>query len=156
VPQCASEQHYSLLPQALVFPLMARESKLIQYQAVVLELLKQGLSLRQIAAKPNMPSATTIQDWATEDPSGFGDQYARARQAGLDAMAEKILDIANDKKRDPNCRRVEVDALKWYVSKLAPKRYGDRITQEVSGPDGAPLKQELIVHIVKSPEPEKE
>jgi hypothetical protein len=30
-------------------------------------------------------------------------------------------------------RRLKVDTRKWYLSKLAPKRYGDRIAVEHSG-----------------------
>ena len=39
--------------------------------------------------------------------------------------------IAADKKRDPNCRRVEIDAIKWRASKMVPRKYGDKL--ELSG-----------------------
>ena len=35
--------------------------------------------------------------------------------------------------------RIWLDARRWYLSKLAPKRYGDRIAQELSGAESAPL-----------------
>jgi hypothetical protein len=37
-------------------------------------------------------------------------------------------------------RRLRVDVRKWYLSKIAPKRYGERLAHEVSGPDGGPIE----------------
>lgn len=48
-----------------------------------------------------------------------------------------MLDIADTIAEDANSRRVRVDARKWYLSKLAPKRYGDRL--ELAGDKEAPL-----------------
>ena len=39
--------------------------------------------------------------------------------------------------------RLRVDTRKWIMSKLAPKKYGDKVTQELTGKDGA----ELIVNV---------
>jgi hypothetical protein len=41
--------------------------------------------------------------------------------------------IADETHTDPNCRRIRIDARKWYAGKLRPKVYGDRIQQEHSG-----------------------
>ena len=35
--------------------------------------------------------------------------------------------------------KLEVDALKWLLAKLHPKRYGDRVQQEITGAEGGPL-----------------
>lgn len=74
---------------------------------------------------------------------------------GLDEMADDVVEISDDGKNDwmqsndpdnPGYRlngehqarsRLRVDTRKWYLSKLAPKRYGDKL--ELSGPDGQPL-----------------
>ena len=29
--------------------------------------------------------------------------------------------------------KLRVDARKWYITKVAPKKYGDKVTQEISG-----------------------
>ncbi|MRT15312.1 hypothetical protein GJV07_24145 [Enterobacteriaceae bacterium RIT711] len=72
-------------------------------------------------------------------------QYARAREVQAEILAEEIIEIADDSSGDvivdedgheqTNHERVarsrlRVDARKWYASKLAPKRYGDRIQHE--------------------------
>ena len=38
-----------------------------------------------------------------------------------------------------NRSRLRVDARKWYLAKLAPKRYGDKAEMAVTGHDGGPL-----------------
>lgn len=70
------------------------------------------------------------------------EQYMRAREAQADKLAEDILAIADDGARDTytdaegNERtdqdviarsRLRVDARKWLASKMAPKRYGEKL-----------------------------
>lgn len=38
--------------------------------------------------------------------------------------------------------KLRIDARKWLLARMAPKRYGDKITQEISGPDGRPIQTE--------------
>jgi hypothetical protein len=59
-------------------------------------------------------------------------------------MADEIVSIADgpDGEDSPVATardRLRVDARKWVAAKLLPKKYGDRIQQEVSGPDGGPI-----------------
>ena len=39
-------------------------------------------------------------------------------------------------------QRLQVDTRKWMLSKLAPKRYGDRVTNELANAVGEALKLE--------------
>jgi len=41
--------------------------------------------------------------------------------------------------------RLRIDARKWLASKLAPKKYGDKIDATLSGPDGGPIKTENTI-----------
>jgi len=52
--------------------------------------------------------------------------YARAKAIGLDRMADDTLRIADNPRLDANDKRVMVDTRKWLLSKLAPKKYGER------------------------------
>lgn len=69
-------------------------------------------------------------------------RYARASQNRADAIFEDILDIADNRGNDTftdsegnemvdhaviQRDRLRVDARKWAASKLAPKKYGDKI-----------------------------
>jgi hypothetical protein len=94
-----------------------------------------------------MPPESTVRRWALDDAEGFAARYAHARDLGLDAMSDELLEIADDGTNDymdtedgPKLdgehvqrSRLRVDTRKWYLSKLAPKRYGDKLELEHKG-----------------------
>lgn len=114
--------------------------------------VSDGASLRTICAKAGMPNKSTVLRWLdAEGAQSFRDQYARAREAQADLLAEQIIQIADDGTNDTqvddegNVRvdqdviarsRLRVDARKWLASKMAPKKYGDKIA--VGGADDLP------------------
>lgn len=57
----------------------------------------------------------------------FLTQYTIAKEESADALAEEMLDIADDRNDDPQSRRVRVDTRKWIASKMKPKKYGDKV-----------------------------
>lgn len=96
-------------------------------------LLAQGESLRKICERPSMPSLSMVFRWLNEKAE-FRDQYARAREAQTEAMLEDLLAIADSAKpEDVQVAKLRVDTRKWAMSRLAPKKYGDRVAQEISG-----------------------
>lgn len=99
-----------------------------------------GESLRKICRDEDMPAESTVRLWAVSDRAGFYAQYARARASQMEAMAEDIIDIADDKEEDPQRARLRVDTRKWLMSKIAPKVYGDRTRHELTGAGGGPIK----------------
>ena len=44
----------------------------------------------------SLPSEGAVRGWAVDGPKGFSAQYLRARDIGLDAMADELLEIADD------------------------------------------------------------
>jgi len=65
---------------------------------------------------------------------GFANQYARAREAQTEALAEQIIPIADDAtEEDAQVARLRVDVRKWIASKILPKKYGDKVQNEISG-----------------------
>jgi len=72
-------------------------------------------------------------------------------------MAAQTVDIADDVSKDNEFSgsiavarsRLRIDARKWLASKLAPKKYGDKVAAELSGPDGGPIREALIVEYVR-------
>ena len=124
----------------------------------ILDKLSAGLSLRSICEDENMPSESLVRKWAIEETE-FGARYIRARELGMDAMADELLAIADDRSKDTkiledgrevvdqeaiNRSRLRVDARKWIMSKIAHKKYGDKITTENTGPNGGPIKYEDV------------
>ena len=136
--------------------------------AKICEMLAAGISLRAICQEPQMPHESTVRKWAREDVQGFYTQYAHARDIGLDCLADRILEVAETplvaekrvQKADGSVEittadavdrsRLTVDSLKWYLCKLAPKKYGDKIDATLQGPDGGPIQTEhMIVEYVR-------
>ena len=42
-------------------------------------------------------------------------------------------------------RRLQIDARKWLIGKMAPKKYGDKQQIEHAGPDGGPITLEALL-----------
>src|SRR5687768_13754523 len=120
--------------------------------------LAAGKSLREICRADGMPAHSTVRGWVIDDREGFAAQYARARELQAEHWADEIIEISDDgtndwverKRKDGtvetaldnehvNRSRLRVDSRKWLLSKLLPKKYGERVTQEISGPEGGPI-----------------
>jgi hypothetical protein len=109
---------------------MARPSSYSDETAsVICELLAEGESLLSILKMDGMPGRTTLYRWIDENEQ-FRNNYTRAREAQADHFAEQIIEIADDPTIEPDRIRGRVDARKWYTSKVAAKKYGDRSTTE--------------------------
>ena len=105
---------------------MARPSKFTEeITAELCRRIASGRSLRSVCGDPDMPNIDTVREWRLADAE-FSAQYARAREARAEVLADEIIDIA-DSAEDAQLARLQVDARKWAASKLDPKRYGDRL-----------------------------
>ena len=110
--------------------------------AQICEHIAQGKSLRTIAEMEGMPHQATIMAWLDGSRPEFSEQYARAREAQADKLAEETLLIADESSQDTyvdadgNVKtnteaiqrsKLRVDTRKWLASKMAPKKYGDKV-----------------------------
>lgn len=120
----------------------------------ICERLADGESLRTICSDDSMPNRSTVFRWLSQNKE-FCSQYARAREAQADALADEILDIADNNAHDIAVdnegnetinhdaiarSRLRVDTRKWLAGKLKPKVYGDKIQQELTGKNGGPVE----------------
>lgn len=94
--------------------------------------LSEGKSLREICEGEGMPPEATVRTWVVDDREGFAAQYARARNIGLDIRADFVRQ-AFMAEPDTARARLIFDHERWYLSKLAPKVYGERQQVEHSG-----------------------
>lgn len=112
----------------------------------VCDRMANGQGLRKICEDPEMPSRQTFLRWIEKD-TGRQNQYQAAREALMDWYAEEILEIAWDDSKDTikdkagepkqnhewiNRSRLKVDTLKFLMAKLHPKRYGDKVPEQVA------------------------
>lgn len=100
--------------------------------------MSEGESLRAICRDRGMPSEGTVRGWAVRDVDGFDQRYRAARQMLLEYWADHILDIADDEESDPRSRQIRTGVRQWLMSKLAPRRYGDKV--QIGGDPDTPVQ----------------
>jgi hypothetical protein len=123
---------------------MARPSEFDRETAdFICEQLIEGKSLRSLCKEDDMPAASTVCRWLSQNEE-FRKQYAHARELQADALFDESLDIADDAEHDlvpddddktilrgngvaVQRARLRVDTRKWMAGKLQPKRYGDKV-----------------------------
>ncbi len=125
----------------------------------ICERLAEGESLRRICSVEEMPNKATVFRWLSQHKA-FRDQYARAREAQADSLADEILDIADEADNDSyiddngNVRtnhevvarsKLRVDARKWIAAKLKPKVYGDKPDLDETEDNVLPVKVQISV-----------
>lgn len=117
-----------------------KEDKEEIWNSILAEMIS-GRSLRSILRDPGMPNRDTIYDWLAKDEKK-SDQYAKCASIRADIIFDEMLDIADSTDDDEitldngtkavnyrviNRDRLRVDTRKWALSKMNPKKYGDRI-----------------------------
>ena len=100
--------------------------------------MSEGESLRAICRDTGMPSEGTVRGWAVRDVDGFSDRYRAARQLLLEYWSDEIVSIADDGELDPRDRQIRTGVRQWLMSKLAPRRYGDKL--QIGGDPESPLQ----------------
>jgi len=132
--------------------------------------LIEGDSINHISQADDIPSQYTIYKWLNDFPE-FAKKYAHARELQAERMLEEIFAIADETSNDTitvmrgemetevannewiNRSRLRVDTRKWAMSKLAPKKYGERVQTELCGPDGGAVGITIVSSV---PRPSRE
>ena len=129
----------------------------------VIARMHAGEALRFIVKDEHMPARSTIYEWIKRNTGNFSDRYADAVRVRADTIFDETLEIADDATNDymtsvddingaaykingENIQRsrLRVDTRKWYLSKLVPKMYGEKITQELTGKDGGAIETKEV------------
>ncbi|MGE4718789.1 ubiquitin carboxyl-hydrolase [Yersinia enterocolitica] len=98
----------------------------------ICNLLMEGESLRAICKRDDVPHIATVLAWLHRHEE-FHEQYVRAREIQAEVMAEDIIMYADSAAEEASAvakARLQVDARKWYASKVATRRYGDRVQHD--------------------------
>ncbi|WP_448970276.1 terminase small subunit-like protein [Neisseria sp.] len=101
----------------------------------ICELIANGMSLRTVCLQEGMPSAVTVCKWLSENQE-FSKQYARAREEQAVSFADEIISIADSVEPDSAAvakAKLQIDSRKWLAAKMAPKKYGDKVEQQITG-----------------------
>jgi hypothetical protein len=115
--------------------------------------LALGYSLRTVCKSDDMPAVATVFNWFRKYPE-FLEQYTRAKEESADAMADEVIDIADNAENDwmiinrkdgseawqlngehVQRSRLRIETRKWLMAKMKPKRYGEKIDLTTNGKD---------------------
>lgn len=130
--------------------------------------LANGAALKEVCQDIDMPEECTVFDWinAVED---FALRYARARQTQADVLADEIVSLSNAARigvivtdgvndKGPYHKEVQqdmvertklqIDARKWFASKVAPSKYGDRVAHQMLDEHGKTARTGGVVIII--------
>jgi len=112
----------------------------------VLAGMESGMSLRQACEHAGVPPGTFM-GWCDAAPE-LAEHYARARERMLDMKADELEEIgeraaAAESAVEVAGLRLQSDNRKWLLSKLLPKRYGDKLA--LGGADDLPPMQMAAV-----------
>ncbi|MGX5885221.1 hypothetical protein [Burkholderia gladioli] len=108
-------------------------------------MIADGKSVRQACTGRDMPTRQTFHEWVRLSPQ-LQDQYDRAFLDYEESTLDDIKFIA-DTEKDPRRAAVMIDARKWDLKIRNRKRFGDRVTSELTGEGGGPIKSELTVDV---------
>ena len=122
----------------------------------ICELLAIGKPSREVCKEVGIADSALYR-WLQQDVE-FQEQYARARERQADFYVNEIIEIADELQIDATYKgeeisldvsssavarnRLRVDSRKWIASKLAPKKYGDKM--QVGGADDLPPIQHAV------------
>jgi hypothetical protein len=135
-------------------PLQVRYSE--DVTASIFGRMTEGESLRSICRSPDMPAFSTVMRWILEKPD-FAAVYQIAQDIRAQNLADEIVHIADTPAPGERvkifadgstetviCDQVErsklrIHAREWTLARLSPKRYGNRVMNEITGADGQAL-----------------
>lgn len=114
------------------------EKKAIAFEKIISQIF-EGKSCRSIlnSDREDLPSHRVFIEWLANDES-LSKQYAYACEARAELKFESIEeDYIEEPQRDRetgridpawvNLQRLKIDAKKWELAKMLPKKYGDRV-----------------------------
>lgn len=137
--------------------------------------IAEGESLRGMCEGSDMPHVSTVFRWLA-DPKNteFRDQYAHARDVQAETIFDQCLQIADDATNDyvekvrpdgskydafdaehVQRSKLRIETRKWMAGKLAPKKYGEKSTHELTGPGGGPIET-MDLSLLEGLSPEKQ
>lgn len=100
--------------------------------------LAKGRSLRSVVQDEGMPSDVTFFSWLTKHPE-FLRQYEQAKEQSTNKHLETIEELGDEAIRVAqqvdakssnavvSAYKLKADNLKWVMSKLKAKKYGDKV-----------------------------
>lgn len=135
------EQDVELLPELSAMAKDNRQPKKtpVRYSPEIAERILEGImngkGLNTVCQGDDMPTEHAVREWVQDDVDGFASKYARARAIQAERFADELIQLA-DRASDSETaqvQRLKIDTRKWVISKILPKKYGDKVEVENTG-----------------------
>lgn len=134
---------------------MAYTKKQIEetFTEICRQIAEEGKSLRAVIRSKDMPNSETFYKWLELDKIK-SKQYTRATNNRADVLFEEILEIADKQDKDVYTNsdgfecvdhnvharsKIMIDARKWMLGKMQPKKYSDKIQVDTNSFEEQPL-----------------
>ena len=119
------------------------EEQIEESFSYIISEIEKGRSLRSVLTDKNTPSAKTFFKWVDSSNEKL-QHYTRAQELRADNIFDEMLQIADTpvdgvvkKETEKGLeittsdmlqhRRLQVDTRKWILSRMNPKKYGDKL-----------------------------
>lgn len=102
---------------------------------LIIAWLAAGKTLRSYCCQDGAPCFQAVYDWMEKDEE-FNRRIARARDSGVDSIADHCVELADIEPADQvqaAWRRTQIDTRLKLLAKWSPKKYGDRTAVEHQG-----------------------
>lgn len=102
---------------------------------IICDRISYGESLRTICKDADMPACSTVFKWLN-DIDGFSEQYARARETQVEGLIDELVEIADEADQEAGAvaqAKLRIDTRKWFITKVAAKKYGDKVDVTSNG-----------------------
>ena len=110
-----------------------------------------GESLRKICKDNGMPNPSTVFFWLLDDDKkNFVEQYERARNVQAENLFDKLLEIADENNKNVMRARLRIDTRKWYLSKVLPKKFGEKLDVTSDGEKISGVDVKIVGNEIKS------
>lgn len=103
--------------------------------------------------RANQFAVMSVSDWIARDEAR-NVSYARACEVCADAIFDVLDDVSDEAVNANNPikvagLRLKADNIKWKLARMNARKYGDRLQNEHSGPNGGAVPVSLSVSFVK-------
>lgn len=111
-------------------------------KAQIVERIASGETLKKIVSDENMPSYMTVYREERRDEE-FGEAMRLAREVAAAVLADEVIEISDNATEDYRSdgginyeviarSKLRTDNRKWLISKLDPKRWGDKVHADIT------------------------
>lgn len=113
--------------------------------------ISAGMSCVKACRKKGRPARSTFMLWVKTNHMGIQPLYEAALKDRAHTFAEEMIEIADGVKKGTSeeiqAAKLAIETRKWNAARMEPTVYGERVRQEHTGVNGAPIQTESIVNV---------